>query len=94
MIQGSAADQTKAAMRTLSEEGFRPLLQVHDELCFSSDDPDQVKRIAEIMENCVELEIPSKVDIEYGDSWGEAKTVFTDKPWRRSIDDGSGKMIS
>ena len=94
LIQGSAADQTKAAMRTLSEEGFLPLLQVHDELCFSSDDPDQVKRIAEIMENCVELEIPSKVDIEYGDSWGEAKTVFTDKPWRRSIDDGSGKMIS
>jgi DNA polymerase I-like protein with 3'-5' exonuclease and polymerase domains len=94
LIQGSAADQTKAAMRALSEEGFLPLLQVHDELCFSSDDPDQVRRIAEIMENCVELEIPSKVDIEYGDSWGEAKTVFTDKPWQRSIEDGSGKMIS
>ena len=94
LIQGSAADQTKAAMRTLSEEGFLPLLQVHDELCFSSDDPDQVRRIAEIMENCIELEIPSKVDIEYGNSWGEAKTVFTDKPWQRSIEDGSGKMIS
>jgi len=27
----------------------------------------------EIMENCVELEIPSVVDAEIGPSWGEAK---------------------
>ena len=94
LIQGSAADQTKAAMRALTEKGFLPLLQVHDELCFSSDDPDKIKEIAEIMENCIELKIPSKVDIEYGDSWGTAKTTFTDKPWRRSIDDGGGKMIN
>ena len=94
LIQGSAADQTKAAMRALSKEGFLPLLQVHDELCFSSDDPDQIKRIAEIMETCIELEIPSQVDVEYGDSWGTAKTTFTDKPWQRSIEDGGGKMIS
>ena len=93
LIQGSAADQTKAAMRTLAEEGFLPLLQVHDELCFSSSDPDEIKKIAEIMESCISLEIPSKVDIEYGDSWGTAKTTFTDKPWRRSIEDGGGKMI-
>jgi len=94
LIQGSAADQTKAAMRALSEKGILPLLQVHDELCFSSDDPDQIREIAEIMENCVDLEIPSQVDVEYGDNWGEAKTVFTDKPWQRSIEDGSGRMIS
>ena len=80
-------------MKTLAEEGFLPLLQVHDELCFSSNDPDEIKKIAEIMENCVNLEIPSKVDIEYGDSWGTAKTTFTDKPWRRSIEDGGGKMV-
>jgi len=93
LIQGSAADQTKVAMKVLAEKGFTPLLQVHDELCFSSDNPDEIKEIAEIMETCVELEIPCKVDVEYGDSWGSAKTVFTDKPWRRSIDDGSGAMI-
>ena len=45
------------------------------------------------MENCIELEVPSKVDVEYGESWGDAKTVFTDKPWRRSIADGAGTMI-
>ena len=93
LIQGSAADQTKVAMKELFSEGFNPLLQVHDELCFSSDDPKEIEKIAEIMESCVELEIPSKVDIEYGTSWGDAKTVFTDKPWQRSIADGGGKMI-
>lgn len=93
LIQGSAADQTKVAMKELFSEGYLPLLQVHDELCFSSEDPKEIEKIAEIMESCVDLEIPSKVDIEYGDSWGDAKTVFTDKPWQRSIADGGGKMI-
>ena len=92
LIQGSAADQTKAAMRELFKKNFIPLLQVHDELCFSSSDPDQIREVANIMENCIELSIPSKVDIEYGEDWGSAKTVFTDKPWQRSIGDGSGKM--
>lgn len=92
LIQGSAADQTKAAMSQLFKKNFIPLLQVHDELCFSASDPDQIREIADIMENCVELAVPSKVDIEYGEDWGSAKTVFTDKPWQRSIGDGSGKM--
>jgi len=78
LIQGSAADQTKLAMKLLAERGFTPLLQVHDELCFSSNDPKEIKEIAEIMETCVELVIPSKVDVEYGPDWGSAKTVFTD----------------
>jgi len=92
LIQGSAADQTKAAMSALFKKGMIPLLQVHDELCFSSKDTNEIKEIAEIMENCIELEVPSQVDIEYGNSWGEAKTIFTDKPWQRSIENGSGKM--
>ena len=45
------------------------------------------------MEHTLELKVPSKVDVEYGESWGDAKTVFTDKPWRRSIADGAGTMI-
>ena len=65
-------------MKLLAERGFTPLLQVHDELCFSSNDPKEIKEIAEIMETCVELVIPSKVDVEYGPNWGSAKTVFTD----------------
>ena len=35
LIQGSAADQTKQAMINCYKQGYKPLLQIHDELCFS-----------------------------------------------------------
>jgi DNA polymerase I-like protein with 3'-5' exonuclease and polymerase domains len=73
LIQGSAADQTKQAMIILYEEGFLPLIQVHDELDLSFDSEEQTKKIIEVMEHCVELNIPSVVDLEKGPSWGEAK---------------------
>ena len=71
LIQGSAADQTKKAMAECYKEGLIPLLTVHDELCFSISSEDQASRIKEIMETCVDLEIPSKVDQELGNNWGE-----------------------
>ena len=71
LIQGSAADQTKKAMVDVYEElGIIPLIQVHDELDCSVKDEKQGKQIKEIMENCVELEVPSKVDTEISESWG------------------------
>ena len=72
LIQGSAADQTKKAMLELSKEGYLAHIQVHDELDFSvASDADKIK-IKDIMENCVELSVPSKVDVECGDNWGDA----------------------
>jgi len=71
LIQGSAADQTKKAMAECYSEGLIPLLTVHDELCFSVSSEDQASRIKEIMENCVDLRVPSKVDQELGKNWGE-----------------------
>ena len=71
LIQGSAADQTKKAMADCFKEGLIPKLTVHDELCFSISSEDQASRIKEIMETCVELRVPSKVDQEIGDNWGE-----------------------
>jgi len=71
LIQGSAADQTKKAMADCFSEGLIPKLTVHDELCFSISSEDQASRIKEIMENCVPLRVPSKVDQELGDNWGE-----------------------
>jgi DNA polymerase I-like protein with 3'-5' exonuclease and polymerase domains len=71
LIQGSAADQTKKAMADCYAEGLIPLLTVHDELCFSVSSEDQASRIKEIMETCVDLRVPSKVDQELGDNWGE-----------------------
>jgi DNA polymerase I-like protein with 3'-5' exonuclease and polymerase domains len=54
--------------------GFKPLLQIHDELCFSINEESDIKAVKEIMENAIEdLRVPSKVDIALGRSWGEAK---------------------
>ena len=74
LIQGSAADQTKQAMIDCYNAGFKPLLQIHDELCFSIDDENDISQVKEIMENAIDsLKVPSKVDIALGKSWGEAK---------------------
>jgi len=73
LIQGSAADQTKKAMVDCYSEGLLPLLTVHDELCFSVKDEKQAARIKDIMENGLNdvLLVPSRVDQELGDNWGE-----------------------
>ena len=73
LIQGSAADQTKKAMADCYSEGLIPLLTVHDELCFSVEGDDQAHRIKDIMENGLSevLKVPSKVDDELKDNWGE-----------------------
>lgn len=73
LIQGSAADQTKAAMIALHKAGFRILLQVHDEVAVSVKNREEAEAAAEIMKNAVQLEVPSRVDVEIGKSWGEAK---------------------
>jgi len=72
LIQGSAADQTKAAMVALHKAGFRVLLQVHDEVAISVKDKAQAEEAARIMAQAVKLEIPSKADVEIGPSWGQA----------------------
>jgi DNA polymerase I-like protein with 3'-5' exonuclease and polymerase domains len=92
LIQGSAADQTKAAMVALHKEGITPLIQVHDELDISVAEPETASVIQEIMETCVDMQIPSVVDAEFGPSWGEAKKTFSDKPWSRGVKDGGTPM--
>ena len=92
LIQGSAADQTKAAMVALAEEGIMPMIQVHDELDVSVENEAQVKRITEIMETCVSLEVPSIVDAELGPNWGEAEQTLSDKPWTRGLRDNHSTM--
>ena len=52
------------------------LIQVHDELVFNvlNDELEEVSSIVrDIMENTIQLSVPLKVDIEYGDNWYEAK---------------------
>jgi DNA polymerase I-like protein with 3'-5' exonuclease and polymerase domains len=73
LIQGSAADQTKAAMVALHKAGFHLMLQVHDEIALSVNTPEEAREAAHIMATAVDLEVPSRVDVEMGPSWGEAK---------------------
>ena len=73
LIQGSAADQTKSAMIALDKAGFRVLLQVHDELAVSVNNRAEAEEASRIMCNAVQLEVPSRVDVEIGSSWGDAK---------------------
>ncbi|WP_106496942.1 DNA polymerase I [Lentibacillus sp. Marseille-P4043] len=81
-IQGSAADIIKKAMIDLHERLIdekltaRMLLQVHDELILEApkDEVEKLKNIVPaVMENTVELDVPLKVEYEYGKSWFDAK---------------------
>ena len=71
LIQGSAADMTKKAMVELRKEGLLPMIQLHDELNISFKTKEESDKIKEIMENCVPLKVPNKVDFEQGNCWGD-----------------------
>jgi len=71
LIQGSSADQTKTALAVAYESGKLPLLQVHDELCFNVSSDKDITEIVEIMENCLPLAVPSKVDADIQSNWGD-----------------------
>jgi DNA polymerase I-like protein with 3'-5' exonuclease and polymerase domains len=74
MIQGSAARQIKKAMVDIYNAGYMPLLQIHDELCFSFSDPSHAKICAEIMEQAIpSITIPMLTDVKLGTSWGDLK---------------------
>ena len=72
LIQGSSADQTKKAMVDCYKQGLCPMLTVHDELCFSIQNDEDIDTIKNIMSDCVpNLKIPFEVDAEMGKNWGE-----------------------
>jgi len=73
LVQGSSADMMKKAMVDLYKEGIVAHITVHDELDLSVVDRDEAQRIATVMENCVQLNVPLKVDVETGPNWGDLK---------------------
>lgn len=73
LIQGSSADQTKQAMVLVEEAGFKIQLQVHDELDLSVENREEAEAVASCMRKAYQLLVPSRVDVETGPSWGEAK---------------------
>lgn len=80
-IQGTAADIMKMAMIKVHDlmglndrDDVRLILQIHDELVFEIKKDaikQESKKIRDIMENILKLEIPLLVGLEYGDSLGE-----------------------
>lgn len=79
-IQGTCADMIKLAMidvhRKLQQHCFKTklLLQIHDELLFEVPD-DELERVIplakESMECALKLDVPIKVNIQYGVNWME-----------------------
>lgn len=74
-VQGGAAKQTKRAFVELDRAGYAIHLQVHDELDPSVESVEHARAAAEIMMNCVPLEVPSMVDVLVGPSWGKVAKV-------------------
>jgi len=79
IIQGSAADQTKAAVVDLDDAGATEslMLIVHDELLLSVPQGDpgaaEVEHAAATMRGAIELLLPTVVDCGTGGNWKEAK---------------------
>ncbi len=80
-IQGTAADLIKMAMLhmgpALEREHLqaRMIMQVHDELVFEAPEAEMEKLSAlvrTVMEGVMELSVPLKVDVNWGNNWREA----------------------
>lgn len=71
LIQGTSADQTKLAMVLADDAGIPLQLQVHDELDLTVSDRSEAERLVQIMVEALPCNVPTKVDIEMGPSWGE-----------------------
>ena len=73
LVQGSSADQTKAAMVAADDAGILLRLQVHDELDLSVPSIEATEPLAEIMRDVVPCLVPHRIDIETGPDWGHIK---------------------
>jgi hypothetical protein len=72
-IQGDAARHTKLWMRACWREGIVPLLQMHDGLELSVTTREQGELVAKLGCEAVQLEVPMRVDLKFGKSWGDDK---------------------
>jgi DNA polymerase I-like protein with 3'-5' exonuclease and polymerase domains len=61
----------KSAMVAGDAAGFPLQLQVHDELDLTVGGLSEANQLAQIMREVVKLNVPSRVDVETGPSWGE-----------------------
>src|SRR5215471_19208577 len=57
-------------------EGIVPLLQMHDCLDCSVSSRKQAELVALLGEEAVKLDVPMRVDLKYGRTWGDAKHTW------------------
>ncbi|MDD5401957.1 MAG: DNA polymerase I [Dehalococcoidales bacterium] len=83
-VQGTSADIVKVAMINLDREinsrqlKTRMLLQVHDELIFEVPETEigvVSGLVRELMANAIKLDIPVKVDLKAGTTWGDMEPL-------------------
>ena len=73
LVQGSAAIHTKLWLLACWREGIVPMLQMHDALECSVSTAEQGEMVARLGCEAVSLEVPMRVDLKFGRTWGDAK---------------------
>jgi len=73
VVQGSAGCQIKMAMVDLWKAGIKPQITVHDDCSKSCETEEEMREMGRIMRDAVTLRVPSKLDVEHGNNWGNLK---------------------
>ena len=99
-IQGSAANHMWIAIHQAYEflqarEFFgRILFNVHDELvgtCPIEEIEELTSGVAEIMTSCVEIDVPTPVEIEVGPNWGKVVPI---SEWMEQNTDAYAEVVA
>lgn len=76
IVQGSSADQTKMAMNSLwYDHGILPTMQIHDELVDARCNREKALIYKNVMENIIQLTIPSLTEVKLGPNWKEGVLI-------------------
>ena len=81
LIQGTVAEMVRVAMcrvnRELPKSDIQMLMQVHDSIIFRVKKNNRllVREVVRIMEDTPWCDIPHKVDVKIGPTWGLAKDM-------------------
>ena len=85
-IQGSAARHTKLWMLAVYRAGIVPLLQLHDALICSVRSKEEGELIARLGSEAVQLNVPIRVDLKFGKTWGDATRKWEDLGAEAALD--------
>ncbi len=73
IIQGSAAEIMKKSLIALHGAGYQMVLTVHDSFLIELLNLDHVSSIKQILESIINIDVPLKVTIGSGNTWGKCK---------------------